>query len=143
MSRALVGLLVLCLAADAAASPYPAMRESGKAHEYYPAAWGVDRLHASYTSSGNLIRFSFRVLNPTLAKALGDHAATPYLFAPRTHAVLQVPVMEKIGQLRQLGSLEPQKEYWMVFSNKGNLVRPGDRVNVIVGTFHADGLLVD
>jgi hypothetical protein len=31
----------------------------------------------------------------------------------------------------------------MVFSNKGNLVKPGDRVNVVIGTFHADGLMVE
>jgi hypothetical protein len=31
----------------------------------------------------------------------------------------------------------------MAFSNKGNLVRPGERVNVIIGKFHADGLLVE
>jgi hypothetical protein len=51
--------------------------------------------------------------------------------------------MEKIGQLRQLGNLVPNKEYWMVFSNKGQPVAAGDRVNVIVGPFHADGLLVE
>jgi hypothetical protein len=31
----------------------------------------------------------------------------------------------------------------MVFSNKGNLVHPGERVNIIIGKFHADGLLVE
>jgi hypothetical protein len=124
-------------------SPYKGMRLSEKAKDFYPAAWGVDKLRVSYTSSGNLIRFSYRVVEPKLSKALGDHESTPYLFAPRTHAMLQIPTMEKIGQLRQLGASEPNKEYWMVFSNKGNLVRPGERVNVIIGKFHADGLLVE
>jgi hypothetical protein len=124
-------------------SPYRGMKLSDKAKEYYPAAWGVDRLRVSYTSSGNLIRFSYRVVEPKLAKALGDHESTPYMFAPRSNAMLQVPTMEKIGQLRQLGAAETNKEYWMVFSNKGNLVRPGERVNVIIGRFHADGLLVE
>jgi hypothetical protein len=124
-------------------SPYHGMKLSDKAKEYYPAAWGVDRLRVSYTSSGNLIRFSYRVVEPKLAKALGDHDSTPYMFAPRSNAMLQVPTMEKIGQLRQLGAAEANKEYWMVFSNKGNLVRPGERVNVIIGKFHADGLLVE
>jgi hypothetical protein len=124
-------------------SPYHGMKESEKAKDLYPAVWGVDRLRVSYTSSGNLIRFSYRIVEPKLAKTLGDHEATPYLFAPRTHAMLQVPTMEKIGQLRQLGAVEANKDYWMVFSNKGNLVRPGERVNVIIGKFHADGLLVE
>jgi hypothetical protein len=124
-------------------SPYHGMKQSEKARAYYPAAWGVDHLRATYTSSGNLIRFSYRVLEPKLAKPLGDHEATPQLYAPRTHTMLQIPTMEKIGQLRQLNAAEANKEYWMVFSNKGNLVRPGDRVNVIIGKFHADGLLVE
>jgi hypothetical protein len=125
------------------ASPYHAMTLTAKARDYYPAAWGVDHLRVNYTSSGNLLRFSYRVIDPKLAKALGDHESTPYLYAPRSHAMLQVPTMEKIGQLRQLGAGEANKEYWMVFSNKGNLVRPGERVDVIIGKFHADGLFVE
>jgi hypothetical protein len=31
----------------------------------------------------------------------------------------------------------------MVFSNKGDLVKRGDRVNVIIGSFHADGMMVE
>jgi hypothetical protein len=31
----------------------------------------------------------------------------------------------------------------MVFSNKGRLVKRGDRVNVVIGEFRADGLGVD
>jgi hypothetical protein len=124
-------------------SPYTRTRETEKAREYYPAAWGVQDLQTALTSSGNLVRFTFRVVDPVRAKPLADHAATPYLYAPRTHAVLQVPTMEKIGQLRQLGKLESNKDYWMVFSNKGNLVRAGDRVNVMIGPFHAEGLLVE
>jgi hypothetical protein len=124
-------------------SPYHGMKLSEKARAYYPAAWGVDHLRATYTSSGNLIRFSYRVVEPKLAKALGDHESTPYLYAPRSHAMLSIPTMEKIGQLRQLSASEANKEYWMVFSNKGNLVRPGERVDVVIGKFHADGLLVE
>jgi hypothetical protein len=124
-------------------SPYHGMKQSEKAKDLYPAEWGVDRLRVNYTSSGNLIRFSDRVVEPKLSKVLGDHEVIPQLYAPRTHAVLQVPTMEQIGMLRQLGANEVNKEYWMVFSNKGNLVRPGDRVNIIIGKFHADGLLVE
>ena len=124
-------------------SPYSRMKMSEKAQQVYPAQWGVDQLKVSYTNSGNLIRFSYRVVEPKLAKSLGDHSVTPYLFAPRSNAMLQVPNMEKIGLLRQSGGSEVNTDYWMVFSNKGNLVRPGERVNVIIGKFHADGLLVE
>jgi hypothetical protein len=128
---------------DAHPSPYHGNGQNDKAREFYTAAWGIDRLRVGYTMSGNLIRFSFRVVHPKIAKALGDHEATPYLFAPRASAMLQVPNMEQVGQLRQLHTDEADKDYWMVFSNKGNLVRRGDRVNVIIGKFHADGLVVE
>ena len=61
----------------------------------------------------------------------------------KSRALLQVPVMDKVGMLRQTGAPQVGQEYWMVFSNKGNLVRPGDRVNVMIGSFHADGLVVE
>jgi hypothetical protein len=31
----------------------------------------------------------------------------------------------------------------MVFSNKGNLVKAGERVDVTIGNFHADGLVLE
>jgi hypothetical protein len=114
-----------------------------KAKKYYVAAWGVDRLKVSYTSSGNLIRFSYRVADPERAKLLADKKTTPYLFGQRSRALLQVPVMDKVGQLRQAATPQAGQEYWMVFSNKGNLIKPGDRVNVMIGAFHADGLVVE
>jgi hypothetical protein len=132
-------------AAKSAARPshYQNTKGTEKAQQYYPAVWGVDRLRASYTSSGNLIKFSYRVLQPKLAAALGDHENTPELIGIRSNAVLHIPTMEKIGQLRQLSAAEANKEYWMVFSNKGNLVKPGDEVSIIIGKFRADSLIVE
>ncbi len=131
-------------AASRKTSPYRAsIKLTPKAKLYYLAAWGVDKLKVSYTSSGNLIRFSYRVSDPNRAKALADKKATPYLLGQKSRALLQVPVMEKIGQLRQAATPQAGQEYWMVFSNKGNLIKPGDRVNVMIGAFHADGLVVE
>jgi hypothetical protein len=118
-------------------------RQSEHAVTYYSAAWGVQDLAVRYTASGNLIRFSYKVVDPARAKQLFDKGSQPVLFAQRSRALLQIPVMDKVGPLRQANDLAPGKEYWMAFSNKGNLVRPGDRVSVIIGAFHADGLLVE
>ena len=118
-------------------------KQSSKAGNFYGARWGVQDLNVRYTASGSLIRFSYRVADPALAKPLVDKVNTPFLLGQRSHAVLQVPVMEKVGPLRQTNDLAAGKEYWVAFSNKGNLVHPGDRVNVVIGAFHADGLLVE
>jgi hypothetical protein len=125
------------------ASPYHPVKITDRAKNKYVAAWGVDNLKVSYTASGNLIRFSYRVTDPELAKALSDRKATPYLLGQKSRALLQIPVMDKVGPLRQTGAAEPGQQYWMVFSNKGNLIKPGDRVNVMIGSFRADGLMVE
>jgi hypothetical protein len=131
--------------AKAPASPmrYQNTKGTEKAQEYYAGVWGVDKLKASSTNSGNLIKFSYRVLQPKRAAALGNHENTPEMIGIRSNAVLHIPTMEQIGQLRQMSAAEANKEYWMVFSNKGNLVKPGDEVSVVIGKFHADGVIVE
>ena len=124
-------------------APHRAFKLSTKAREHYRAAWGVDALRVSRVASGSLIRFDFRVTDPTQAAPLVDKTATTALYSPRAHATLSVPVMDKIGPLRQTGKLNAGQAYWVTFSNKGNLVRSGDRVDVIIGRFHADGLTVE
>lgn len=126
-----------------AASPYHVTGVPQRSKEYIQSAWGVNDLTVHLTASGNLIRFSYRVTDPARARLLGDNRAVPFMFGQRSHALLHVPVMEKVGQLRQTGVPEAGKEYWMVFSNKGSYVKLGDRVNVVIGTFHADGLMVE
>lgn len=125
------------------ASPYRPVSVPNRAKNYYLAAWGIDNLLVRHTASGNLIRFSYRVVNPARAKPLGSKLATPYLVGQRSHAMLHVPVMDKVGELRQTGAQGAGQDYWMVFSNKGNLVKVGDRVDVIIGSFHAIGLTVE
>jgi hypothetical protein len=143
-------LLVPSASKDAAApsaagktSPYYTQKQTHNAKTRLAAAWGVDKLKVSYTASGNLIRFNYRVTDPVQAKVLGDKSATPYLVGQKNNVALQIPVMDKVGQLRQTGKLLAGQEYWMVFSNKGNLIKRGDRVNVMIGSFHADGLMVE
>ncbi len=116
---------------------------STKARERFRAAWGVDALRVRSVASGSLIRFDFRVADPAQAAPLVDKSATPALWVPRARAMLSVPVMDKVGPLRQTGALKAGQDYWVTFSNKGNLVRSGDRVDVIIGRFHADGLMVE
>src|SRR2546428_153384 len=79
-------------APQAQRKPLPLRQQKmpGKAKNYYVAAWGVDKLRVSYTSSGNLIRFSYRVADPERARLLADKKATPYLLGQRSRALLQI-----------------------------------------------------
>ncbi len=118
-------------------------RFAGAAGRYYKAVWGIDSLVVKTAESGQIIRFSWRVLDPDLARVLNDKRAEPALVDPSAGVSLVVPAIEQIGQLRQTAPPEAGKSYWMAFSNKGRLVKPGHRVNVVIGGFHADGLVVD
>jgi hypothetical protein len=130
-------------AAPNAGSQFHAVSVTGSASQLYASQWGIDSLKVQYTSSGNLLRFSYRVVDPRLAAPLADKKFTPSLYSPKHHAVLSVPVMEKVGPLRQAMGQEAGKDYWMAFSNRGQLVKPGERVNITIGSFHADGLRVE
>jgi hypothetical protein len=105
--------------------------------------WGVEALSVRWAESGEVVRFSYRVLDPVKAKILNDKGAEPSLEDPRAGVSLVIPQMEKIGKLRQTAPPEAGRSYWMAFSNKGRLVKRGDRVNVVIGKFRADGLVVD
>jgi hypothetical protein len=130
-------------AAPAAPSRYRPNRFAGRAGEYYRLIWGVDSLAVKWTESGEVIKFTYQVLDANKAKPLNDKKNEPSLIDPRARVKLVVPSLEKIGQLRQSSTPEAGKTYWMAFSNKGRLVKRGDHVSVVIGQFHADGLVVD
>ena len=125
------------------ATRYQPNRFAGRAGSHYKLLWGVDSLGVKWAESGEIIRFSYRVLDADKARVLNDKSAEPSLIDPRAGVKLVVPSMEKIGQLRQSAAPESGKSYWMAFSNKGRLVKRGDRVSVVIGQFRADGLVVD
>lgn len=125
-------------------SPYSAQNHLPKrAVAYYETVWGIESPKVKYAESGEIIRFSWRVVDAERAKPLSDKKVNPMLVDPRAGVKLVVPSLEKIGQLRQSSPPEAGKSYWMAFSNKGRLVKRGDRVNVVIGQFHAEGLVVD
>ena len=126
-----------------APSHYRSDRFPRRADLHYRLIWGVDSLSVKSVESGQIIRFSYRVLDATKAMALNDKKAEPSLIDLRAGVKLVVPSLEKVGQLRQSSTPEMGKSYWMAFSNKGRKVKPGDHVNVVIVNFRAEGLVVD
>ncbi len=116
---------------------------SRRAQMYYQGVWGIDELKVKYTESGEIVRFSYRVLDPAKAAPLHDKQLKPSLIDPQAGVKLVVPQLEKVGSLRQASTPISGKNYWMAFSNSGRRVRPGDRVNVEIGDFHAINLVVE
>jgi hypothetical protein len=130
-----------------APAPAPALipldTRSPRAALMYRLRWGIEDMKVQVTASGSMIRFSYRVVEENKAKALNDDKQTPYLIDMGSGARLGVPHTEKIGKLRQVATPKNGREYWMVFSNQGGFVRPGNKVSVVIGRFRADGLVVE
>ena len=118
-------------------------RFAGRAGTYYLQVWGIDSISVKLVESGELVRFSYRVVEPSKAGALNDKRNEPSLIDPQAGVSLVVPTMEKVGQLRQTSTPVADRSYWMTFSNKGHRVKRGDRVDVVIGQFQAKNLVVD
>jgi hypothetical protein len=129
--------------AGRSAHRYQPDRFAGRAGTHYRLLWGVDSLQVKWGESGEVIRFSYTVLDAKKAKVLNDKRNEPSLVDPQAGVSLVVPSLENVGQLRQTAAPENGKSYWIVFSNRGRLVKRGHHVNVVIGSFHADGLVVD
>lgn len=127
-----------------AASPRPdANWLSRRAEMYYQGVWGVDSFRVKYTESGEIIRFSYRVVYPEKAAALNDKKSEPTLIDPRAGVSLVVPEVSNVGKMRQTSTPKAGMTYWMAFSNTGRPVKRGDRVDVVIGRFRATGLEVE
>ncbi|TLZ33997.1 MAG: hypothetical protein E6K24_16580 [Gammaproteobacteria bacterium] len=141
-SAASAGDAAAAVAATSQRATHAAPR-SRRGEAYYAATYGVDQLQVRSVSSGASLEFRYRVLDPGKASVLNDKRATPYLIDQKSGTRLTVPTMEKIGTLRQVADPEPGREYWMLFANAGKVVKAGQRVDIVIGAFHASSLLVE
>ena len=119
------------------------IRMANRARAFYGLVWGVESLSVKAVESGEIIRFSYHVIDADKAKTLNDKQVDPALIAPEKGVKLVVPSLEQVGMLRQMSTPIEGKSYWMAFSNSGRLVRRGDHVNIVIGHFHADNLVVE
>jgi hypothetical protein len=110
---------------------------------FYKRNWGVDIVGVHLVSSGHMLEFRYRVLDAAKAAHVNNKKDNPFLIDEKTGTRLTVPVMEKIGQLRQTAEPKNDTTYWMIFANEGKIVRPGDKVDISIGNFHLRGLAVD
>jgi hypothetical protein len=110
---------------------------------FYEGAWGVSELRVKAAESGEIIRFNYRILDPSKATPLNDKKVEPELYDAQAGVKLTVPQMEKVGKLRQESTPKAGMTYWMAFSNPTLAVKRGHRVDVVIGSFHATNLIVE
>lgn len=110
---------------------------------YFRKQWGVEVLGVRAVSSGWLLEFRYRILEADKAAALNEKRSKAFVIDEATDVRLSVPAMENIGELRQTPTPAEGRIYYILFGNPGRLVKPGGKVDVLVGAFRADGVIVD
>lgn len=105
--------------------------------------WGVDVVGVRPVSSGFMLAFRYKIVDEEKAKLLNDKRSKAYIIDEATGNVLGVPIMEKLGEMRQKAAPELGRTYFIMFGNPGKLVKSGSRVSVVVGDFRLDNLVVD
>ena len=104
--------------------------------------WGIEIASIRLTANDHMIDYRYRVLDAAKATDLFKRQIKPRLIHQETEKVLAVPDTAKLGPLRNSNIPQEGRIYWMFFGNAGNLVKPGDKVTIVIGDFRAEDLIV-
>jgi hypothetical protein len=120
----------------------PAPRWDPGRNVWFRRNWGIEVVGVKPVASGYMLAFRYRVVDPDKAGLLNDRHNRAYLIDNASGTVLSVPTMENVGELRQGAKPEPDRTYFIIFGNPGQLVKRGGSVSIVAGSFRADGLIV-
>ena len=109
---------------------------------YYERKWGVELTFVRATAAGYMIELRYKVLDPGKAAPLFVRKTKPVLTHIETGLQLAVASPAKSGPLRSSDEPLPDHTYWMLFANPHRIVKAGDRVNLQIGDFAVEGLIV-
>ena len=139
------GLCALPATAAPASSTAPArhIAHNQKQELYFERRYGIGQLRVHSISSGASVEFRCQVLDTEKAKALKETRAAPVMIERKTGTKLSVPATDNSGKSPQSAPPEAGQEYWLVFGNRGKIVKPGNLVDVVIGTVHMSGLIVE
>ena len=109
---------------------------------YMKRKWGVEVLYVRQTAAGYMLEFRYKVVDSEKAKPLFLRQTKPRLTHVESGAKLIVPTPAKTGALRNSNPPLADHTYWMFFANPGKFVQAGEHVNIEIGDFVVEGLVV-
>lgn len=136
------GLAAAVIVAPSEASARGGADRHPREMTYLKRQWGVEVMDVRQTAAGYMLEFRYRVVDAAKAKPLFERRTKPVLTHAETGARLVVPTPPTTGALRNSNPPLAGRTYWMFFANPGQLVKPGEHVNVRIGEFQVDGLVV-
>ena len=128
------------VASDAPAKASTSRSWHARESLYYKRNWGVDIVGVKPVTSGYMLAFRYRIVDPDKAKLMNDRKARAYIVDEASGIRLAVPAMENVGELRSGTTPEANRTYFMIFGNPGGLVKHGGKVTLVAGSLRAEGL---
>ena len=98
-------------------------REATNEARYDLKRWGIENVGVRATSSGALIRFSYRVVDAKKTKILNDKRVKPYLVDEKNGLALPVPTLGNVGQLQGEERVQGRDTYRLKLTVRGSQVR--------------------
>jgi hypothetical protein len=111
-----------------------------KEEQYFELRYGIGQLRVHAMSAGASLEFRCLVLDAGKAAALNNNRAAPVMIDRKTGKRLSLPAAD--NKPHQTAP-EAGQEYSVAFGNRDKLVKPGNLVDVVVGTVHMSGLIVE
>jgi hypothetical protein len=105
--------------------------------------WGVEVTGVRLSAAGRILDVRYRVLDPQKALPILDPRQKPSLIDQASGLTLSVPVMPKVGALRQK-TIKPEagRVYFILFGNP-NVVKEGSKVTLVIGDVKVENLTVE
>lgn len=105
--------------------------------------WGIEISSLRMSAAGQMLDFRYKVIDAEKAAPLVKPEWKPYLLDEASGQRLPVPSMPKLGSLRQTAvKLRPGAIYYILFSNRAQVVNSGSKVTVVVGDCRIENLTV-
>ena len=102
----------------------------------------IERIHPS--AGGLMLDMRYRLVDVEKAKLAIKRGAQIYLVDQSSGAKLPVPDMAKVGKLLQHPDQgEHGKIYWVFFNNPGAMVKPGDKVTLVIDEIRIKDIIVE
>jgi hypothetical protein len=108
--------------------------------------WGIKFYGIKWTAAGYMLHLRFRVLDPEKAYPLLSRKIKRQVIVEKSGAVLKVPFSPKVGSLRSTvrtpNMVKKGRNYEALFANPGRHVKPGDKVDLVIGNFMVENIIV-
>jgi hypothetical protein len=108
---------------------------------YFERRYGIGQLSVHSISTGSNLEFRCLVMDAGKANALKANRAAPVMVDRKSGKKLSVSVAD--GKPNQSAAPEAGQEYRVEFGNRDKTVKHGNLVDLVVGTVHMSGLIVE